>query len=112
MGYPLSAVLLLLSAVLEDPQSPSSQTNVAAITEFFHFVKDVQKHGNDIRGLVGVCERFHEIALWAISDRKVSRSELFPESSLLPHFEVERGTEVRKPFYYILPHYFSVSSCP
>lgn len=110
MGYPLSAALLLLSAVLEDPSSSTSQTYVAAISEFIHFIENVQKHGSDIRGLVAFCARFLEVALWAIDDRNALRIGLLSDGSSPPHSEVERCTEVRTPFHCVDVHYFSISS--
>ncbi|KAM6529513.1 hypothetical protein FALCPG4_007649 [Fusarium falciforme] len=65
--YPLSAVFVLLLAVLEDPGSVTAQDDVDRIGDFVSLLERLGGDGCDVNRLLGGCRKLHDIASFARS---------------------------------------------
>ncbi|KAH6886774.1 hypothetical protein B0T10DRAFT_406929 [Thelonectria olida] len=68
--YPLSAVLILLSAILEDPVGAQAQADVGTIREFVQFLTSLRDDGCDVGSLLGGCTKLHRVAACAVHTHK------------------------------------------
>jgi hypothetical protein len=73
LSYPLSAVLILLLAILGDPTGQLAESDLELIGEFVQFLERLQKGGCDVESLLDGCIRFHWVALCAINASKVGQ---------------------------------------
>lgn len=71
--YPLSAVLILLLAILADPTGQLAESDVELIGEFVQFLERLQKHGCDVDSLLDGCIKLHWVALCAINASEVGQ---------------------------------------
>ncbi|KAL5592483.1 hypothetical protein FOBRF1_013509 [Fusarium oxysporum] len=61
--YPVCAVLILLTAVLDDPGGSEADSNVDCIGQFVRFLQDFQsREGCDVKNLIDRCSKLCDIA--------------------------------------------------
>ncbi|KAF5718843.1 transcriptional activator Mut3p [Fusarium mundagurra] len=64
--YPMCAVLILLTAVLHDPEDSQVSSNVEWIGKFFVFLQSFQDREEcDLNGLIKLCSKLYDIASFA-----------------------------------------------
>ncbi|KAH8707197.1 fungal-specific transcription factor domain-containing protein [Phaeosphaeriaceae sp. PMI808] len=71
--YPLSAIYILLLAILEDPTGQLAEPDVELIQEFVRFLERLQEQGCDVGSLLDGCIKLHWVALCAINASHVGR---------------------------------------
>lgn len=67
MCYPLSAVFILLSAILEEPSSATAQDDLRRIGQFVTFVKRAAGDGCDVQRLLNACTKLRDVASCAVN---------------------------------------------
>ena len=73
MCYPLSAVLILLLAILANPTGQLAESDIELIGEFVQFLERLQKCGCDVDSLLDGCVKFHWVALCATNASEVGQ---------------------------------------
>lgn len=64
--YPLSAVLILLSVILQDPALPATQDDLRRIGEFVGFLKGRADEGFEVQRLLNACIKLRDVAACAL----------------------------------------------
>ncbi|KAI8716178.1 Fungal-trans domain-containing protein [Fusarium sp. LHS14.1] len=93
--YPLSAVFMLLLAVLDDPSSPTAQDDIDRMGDFVSFLVRLAGDGCDVKGLLGGCRKLHDVASFARSavqgiDNPQDDESAARRSVMLAHLEATR----------------------
>ncbi|WAO91540.1 Fungal-trans domain-containing protein [Fusarium falciforme] len=94
--YPLSAVFVLLLAVLEDPGSVTAQDDVDRIGDFVNLLERLGGDGCDVNRLLGGCRKLHDIASFARSavqeaDHQQDAETIVRRGVMLARLEVRAG---------------------
>jgi hypothetical protein len=73
--YSLSAVLILLWAILENPRSAEAQDNACRIALFIRFLRTVVDDGCDVQRLLDFCISIGEVASCALGTSQALEQE-------------------------------------
>ncbi|PSN74850.1 fungal-specific transcription factor domain-containing protein [Corynespora cassiicola Philippines] len=81
MCYPVSAVFLLLSTILEDPSASQAKSDAETIGQFVGYLERLVAAKSDVWKLLDGCSRIHKIAECAVDLHQRGRIPFSPEEA-------------------------------
>lgn len=82
--YPLSAVLVLLLMILQNPTSETVQDDLRSIGELIGFLGGLADEGFDVQRLLNACTKLHDVAACAACAAGEAQPGEYPESLSTP----------------------------
>ncbi|KAK2597718.1 hypothetical protein N8I77_012483 [Diaporthe amygdali] len=93
--YPFSAVLMLLSAILEDPGAATAQDDAGRIEEFVTFLKGLAGDACDVKKMLEACIRLHDVASCAINSFQAGENPHDAGAAVVPIITVAQLESIR-----------------